>query len=252
MAYSHHEDEPFYAFKELFKQINNGDDRQCLPIPHFLHCLEIQIDAKMNDKWWKQKGWLAMQTRYEERQKKRRQNLILNGLIAIVFIFIVIVGAQLLSSPSSQMEASQSPEENEQPLTKQTGEEESMNKSETGERDEDIASPDEEHMREEDGYRFVGGGPDGPWEPIGTKQTGEHVTQYTRDSLDWQEMEMALAYGAGIDHDDLTVIWLGNGGDPQRAKGQVKSDNEPNTIYHVTIEWIDGEGWKPIEVQTEQ
>lgn len=189
-----------------------------------------------------------MQTRYEERQKKRKQNLILNGLIAIVLIFIVIVGAQLVSSPSSQMEASNSPEENEQPLTKQADEEEVNTKKTDELDDEEMDSLD----REEDGYRFVGGGPDGPWEPIGTKQTGEHVTQYTRDSLDWQEMEMALAYGAGIDHSHMTVIWLGNGGDAQRAKGRVKSDDEPNTIYHVTIEWVNEEGWKPIEVEVEQ
>lgn len=195
-----------------------------------------------------------MQTRYEERRKKRRQNLILNSLIAIVFIFIVIVGAQLVSNPSTQTKTSGNPD-NHEPLAKEKDHEneETAYEEDDGEaNDENTDESEEDQAREENGYRFVGGGPDGPWEPIGTKQTGEHVLQFKRGTLDWEEMELALAYAAGIDHDKMTVIWLGNGGAPNRAKGQVKSNDQPNVVYHVLLEWIDGQGWKPIEVEIEQ
>lgn len=196
-----------------------------------------------------------MQTRYEERRKKRRQNLILNSLIAIVFIFIVIVGAQLVSNPSTQTKTSGNSDNHEPSIAKEKDHEneETAYEEDDGEaNDENTDESEEDQAREENGYRFVGGGPDGPWEPIGTKQTGEHVLQFKRGTLDWEEMELALAYAAGIDHDKMTVIWLGNGGAPNRAKGQVKSNDQPNVVYHVLLEWIDGQGWKPIEVEIEQ
>lgn len=187
-----------------------------------------------------------MQTRYEERQKKRKQNIVLNSLIVIVFIGIIIVGAQLLSRPASEQETSSPQDKSEMPALN----EDEDKVADTG-TEEETDSTDEVQVEEQGDYRFVGGGPDGPWEPIGTKQTGEHTTQFTKGSLDWEEMTLALAYGAGIDHETMTVIWLGNGGSPERAKGQVKSNDEQNTIYHVTIEWVDNEGWKPIDVFVE-
>lgn len=190
-----------------------------------------------------------MRTRYEERKRKRRQNFILNVLIGIVFICIVVVGMQIIfDSPSqtepTQAQLSENDKQNENASEKKEEQEDLNNEVENGDDSHDAESAD--------GYIFVDGGPSGPWHPIGTKQTGEHVTTFEKDSLDWQEMEMALAYGAGIDRDNMTVLWIGNGGDPQRAKGKVKSKDDPNTIYHVLIEWVDEKGWKPIEVTIEQ
>lgn len=191
-----------------------------------------------------------MRTRYEERKRKRRQNFILNVLIGMVFIGIVVVGMQIISDSSPQTEPTQaqSSKNDVQHTTKQKEEHEEDDQEKNDGVDSD-ASTDVEST---DGYTFIGGGPGGPWHPIGTKQTGEHVTTFEKDSLDWQEMEMAIAYGAGIDRDNMTVLWIGNGGDPQRAKGKVKSKDDPNTIYHVLIEWVDEKGWKPIEVTIEQ
>lgn len=192
---------------------------------------------------------MGMRTRYEERKRKRRQNFILNVLIGIVLICIVAVGIQIISDPSSQTESnrSQSSENAEQSAEK--------NESKNNDADEENDDEDSEfsaNSESSDGYTFIDGGPSGPWHPIGTKQTGEHVTTFEKGSLDWEEMEMALAYGAGIDRNNMTVLWIGNGGDPQKAKGKVKSKDDPNTIYHVLIEWVDEKGWKPIEVTIEQ
>lgn len=192
-----------------------------------------------------------MRTRYEERKKKRRQNFILNVLIGIVFICIVVVVLQIIfDSPSqtepTQAQSSENDKQNENASEKKE-EQENLNN--------EVEDSDHSHSHDAestDGYTFVDGGPSGPWQPIGTKQTGEHVTTFEKDSLDWQEMEMALAYGAGIDRNNMTVLWIGNGGDPQRAQGKIKSKDDPNTIYHVLIEWVDEKGWKPIEVTIEQ
>lgn len=190
---------------------------------------------------------MPMRTRYEERKRKRRQNFILNALIGIVLICIVVVGIQIISDSSSQTESTQ---------TQQSGQDEAKNDEDhdinKGEGNTDEKPEDSSVHETSDEYMFVDGGPSGPWHPIGTKQTGEHVTTFEKGSLDWEEMEMALAYGAGIDRNNMTVLWIGNGGDPQRAKGKVKSNDDPNTIYHVLIEWVDEKGWKPIEVTIEQ
>lgn len=86
------------------------------------------------------------------------------------------------------------------------------------------------------------------WKPVGTVQTGEHVATYDMSSIDWKEMETALAYGARIAEDDLTVWWLGKDGGPNNAVGTV-SPKDKSATYRVYIEWVDSEGWKPIKVE---
>lgn len=191
-----------------------------------------------------------MRTRYEERKRKRKQNFILNVLIGIVFICIVVVGIQIISDPSSQTESSQQQQLGQD--KRQTAKNDENDDTYNGDGNNDEKSEESSVQETRDGYMFVDGGPSGPWHPIGTKQTGEHVTTFEKGSLDWEEMEMAIAYGAGIDRNNMTVLWIGNGGNPQRAKGKVKSNDDPNTIYHVLIEWVDEKGWKPIEVTIEQ
>ena len=83
---------------------------------------------------------------------------------------------------------------------------------------------------------------------MGTEQTGEHTTNYNSNSTDWKEMERALAYGAGIDENNLSVWWIGNGGAPNKAIGTV-SPKDKSATFRVYIEWVDGEGWKPSKVE---
>ena len=86
------------------------------------------------------------------------------------------------------------------------------------------------------------------WKPIGTEQTGVHTTSYQKGSTDWNEMTKAIALGAGIDEASMHLWWLNNGGTPNTAIGTVSAGNNPQS-YRVYIEWVDGEGWKPVKVE---
>ena len=85
------------------------------------------------------------------------------------------------------------------------------------------------------------------WEPIGTTQTGEHASQYDRASVDWVEKQQALAYATGLSQDSMIFWKIKNGGGPQKSVGIVSSTNKAEK-YRVYLEWVDGEGWKPVKM----
>ncbi len=85
------------------------------------------------------------------------------------------------------------------------------------------------------------------WQPIGTSQTGEHASQYDRASVDWVEKQQALAYATGLSQDSMIFWKIKNGGGPQKSVGIVSSTDKTKK-YRVYLEWIDGEGWKPVKM----
>lgn len=85
------------------------------------------------------------------------------------------------------------------------------------------------------------------WEPIGTSQQGNHVSVYDGKSKDWQEKEKALSYATGLSHEDMIFWKIKNGGSPQKSIGIVSSKDK-SAKYRVYLEWVDGEGWKPTQM----
>jgi cytoskeletal protein RodZ len=82
----------------------------------------------------------------------------------------------------------------------------------------------------------------GDWEPIGTTQTGEHVTDYGDGSTDRNEIKQAIAAATGISADNMIEWWIGNAGDQQVTA--TVSDTQKETIARVQLDWVDGEGWQ--------
>ena len=82
----------------------------------------------------------------------------------------------------------------------------------------------------------------GDWEPIGTTQTGEHVTDYSDGSADRNEIKQAIAAVTGISADSMIEWWIGNAGDQQVTA--TVSDTQKETIARVQLNWVDGEGWQ--------
>lgn len=89
---------------------------------------------------------------------------------------------------------------------------------------------------------------DGEFKPVGTEQTGEHVSSYEEGSVDWNEKLKAAAYATGLDMNTMTVWWVGNDGGPQKAKVKVASPGAGAAEYQVHMEWVDQKGWKPVKV----
>ena len=85
------------------------------------------------------------------------------------------------------------------------------------------------------------------WKPVGTKQTGEHVSKYDGNSTDWNEKKKAISYATGMSEDELYFDRIQNGGSTTTSEGIVRSKDNSKK-YKVYIEWVDGEGWKPVKM----
>ncbi|MFC0473599.1 YrrS family protein [Halalkalibacter kiskunsagensis] len=183
--------------------------------------------------------------RYEQR-KKKRVNRILNVAIGIVTILIIVFAVQIFFSSTSseevltEVDQNGEIEENEpESIADPVEKNKENNQSEAVEENEHEST--EEQLDEEELEPV----PDGEWEPVGTSQTGEFTPDFNEGSTNWNEMVKALQYATGID--DMIVWWIGNGGSATRARGEVAPRGNPNEKYEVYIEWIDGQGWMPVE-----
>lgn len=85
------------------------------------------------------------------------------------------------------------------------------------------------------------------WEPIATQQVGEHISSYDGSSVDWMEKKAAIAYAVGMSEDALIYWKVKNGGSTSKSIGIVSSKDQSDK-YQVFIEWLDGQGWKPVKV----
>ncbi|MCI3983794.1 YrrS family protein [Bacillus vallismortis] len=224
------------------------------------------------------------QSRYENRDKRRKTNLVLNILIAIVSILIVVVAANLfINSPSSKdvSKDSETAQKQESPASgkteKKSDEDIKDSKKDTSdsEKDAEKSSDSDSDAKKDDSSKdddsdsdsdsddplkdakVTEGGsssdvektyenPD--WKAVGTEQTGEHAATYDSSSQDWAEMLKAISYATGVSTDNMTVLWLGNNGSPQDAKGKIL-DKTTGDKYQVTITWVDDKGWKPTKVE---
>ncbi|MCM3730843.1 YrrS family protein [Fictibacillus nanhaiensis] len=189
--------------------------------------------------------------RYETRLEKRKQNRFLNIAIGLVFLLIVVVAFNLFSGDDNEKASTSVNEQTESSnetkddsaIEMESDKEENNDVSEEPDKEETETNEEEEAQSETP----EGGGPEGPWEPIGTSQTEPHQKSYDDQSQDWKEMVQAISYATNIPEDEMTIFWLGNGGGPDLSKGTVQSKVE-KVKYDVELQWIPEKGWQPISV----
>jgi|SRR5690625_279046 len=87
----------------------------------------------------------------------------------------------------------------------------------------------------------------GDWQPIGTAQTGEHVTNYNDGSQDRMEIKRAVSFVTNIAEDDMIEHWVGNDGH-QKVQATVSSKSS-GEFYRVYLTWVDEKGWQPTKVE---
>ncbi|KEF39372.1 Protein of unknown function (DUF1510) [Schinkia azotoformans MEV2011] len=213
--------------------------------------------------------------RFQNRAKKRKIKLIMTGIVAIIGIVLIIGIINIFSGGSE--EANVAPEEpneteqavddndeemaddaeiddeslsigdNEATQNETITEKVSPNKPETskGVKNSDTAS---DSTKKENSESKVIGSVEENWEPVGTEQEGEHVTDFTKGSQDWVEMTQAVSSATGLSNDNMIVWWMGNGGSSNKAISTV-STKDKGTYYRVQLEWVNGSGWKPVKVE---
>ncbi|WP_075618153.1 YrrS family protein [Paenisporosarcina indica] len=222
------------------------------------------------------------QSRYTSRSnrpKKPNMNKLLNILIGVVVILIVITAGIIFFGNDEKEQAESKNNTEETALKNESTENDSESAQDTDTESkpeigsEEIASEDEnaegttedesEEESSEEGSTTGGSVTSSPsddpvvsdtiantaWEPVGTSQTGEHVSIYSKNHVDWNEKVKALAYATGLSSDNMIVWHLGNGGSPQKSIGTVSSKNKEEK-YRVYLHWVDGEGWRPEKMDT--
>ncbi|WP_226656721.1 DUF1510 family protein [Guptibacillus hwajinpoensis] len=222
-----------------------------------------------------------MRSRYGDRHSKRKQNIVLNSLIGIVLAVILVLVANIVfTGDDSQQTAS------EEQQTAQTNSDEKSNstsddavtsdeadskdsdadsesdsatdkdstKEESTDEEKDQKKEDQEKEdQEKEKADQEPGEPnlEGPWEPVGTTQSGPHTSSYDLGSTDWNEKVKAVESVMGLSADEMTIWKIGGNGGPQQSYARVSKAGSGNQVYYIELEWIDGEGWKPVSVRTE-
>lgn len=220
------------------------------------------------------------QSRLDKRSKKN-SNKILNILIAVVLLLIVVVGATIVmgggdekassnvadteTKGSSDKDAekedkSVSLDEDKKSEEKDNEDKKEEEKKSDEEKQKDKASDEEDTvaLEGEDQSELKVEDSDEPnvkktmvhpdWKPVGTEQTGEHVSVYDEGTVDWQEKIKATSYATGIPEDNMTVWWMEGNGGPQKSMATVTA-KDTKTPYRVYLQWVDGKGWQPTKVQ---
>ncbi|WP_064092443.1 YrrS family protein [Rossellomorea aquimaris] len=221
-----------------------------------------------------------------DKRSKKNTNKILNILIAVVVLLIVVVGGSIImgntsgdekatsvspdkdtknaeeNSESAKKEDNEKKEEKSVDMKEEDSESESTDESSTEDtKKEDETSEEKKEtvaLESEDENKVQVEESDEPnvkknivhpdWKPVGTDQTGEHVSSYDTGSVDWQEKIKAMSYATGISEDNMTVWYIEGNGGPQKSLGTITSKDQ-SQVYRVHLQWVDGEGWKPTKVQ---
>lgn len=213
-------------------------------------------------------------TSRSNRPKKPSTNTILNALIGIVIVLIIITAGFIFIGNDDEPEKADSTKDTESAETAdgteaeeeadpedQIGSEPIAEEEETEDSESSEATEEESTTTEDSttGGTVTSTPSDDPlvserivntgWKPVGTSQTGEHTSVYTKGHVDWDEKLKAMAYTTGLSADNMIVWRLENGGSPQKSIGVVSS-NDKEEKYRVYLEWVDGEGWKPEKMET--
>jgi ABC-type Na+ efflux pump permease subunit len=204
-------------------------------------------------------------SRSSYRAKRKKTNIILNSLIFIVLALIFFVAYTIFLSGDDKAapdkeniktSANQATEKEDKAAeNKDTVVEETETEESTEEESEEATAPEQEDesqviVTEGDGSSNVLRTIENPaWKPVGTVQTGEHTTQYDESSVDWQEMLKAISYATGLEESNMTLYWLGRDKTSGNGSFSTVSSKDKQQKYNVYIQWVDGEGWKPVKVE---
>lgn len=206
-------------------------------------------------------------SRSASRAKRRKTNIILNSLITIVVLLILVIGWKVFFSDNNPGEDS----------SKQTANQEAKNdddssstvddpednsiegKQENNETNNESAEDIDEAAEDENDGELIENDSDEAnvekviinpaWKPIGTEQTSGHESSYSRGTVDWNEKLAAAAYAIDTTVDNMTAWWVTGGQPPEQQAILTVSAKGASDTYRVMIEWVDGEGWKPVEMK---
>ena len=86
------------------------------------------------------------------------------------------------------------------------------------------------------------------WQAYPTAQTGEHQSTFSQGHIDYEEKLRSIFSVVPIEQQE-SIIWsVKNNGNAKSAIAVISS-NDKTQKYRVAIEWIEQQGWKPVQVE---
>lgn len=85
------------------------------------------------------------------------------------------------------------------------------------------------------------------WPAVGTEQSGEHTTDFSDGSQDRTEINQAVRSVTGLQAGNMIEWWIGGSGSDEVTA--TVSDSNQSQVYRVSLQFIEGEGWKPTLVE---
>ena len=199
-------------------------------------------------------------SRSSRRAKKStsKLNRVLNYLIAVVCVLIVISAFIIFYRPEKVVPVQESAKDTER-LEQAVPEKEELPKIDNEEQQLERIADQEQSTESLDTLKKVIEKPsndakvdriviDPNWQPTPTTQTGPHLSSYDENSADWHEKIATLLSTAGLSKEEVIIWSVQNNGGPQSAIGVI-STKDRKEKYRISMEWVDGAGWKPVQME---
>lgn len=189
------------------------------------------------------------------RQAKRRRNQrIMYSFILLAILFFVILLILIFTGSSDDKQNDSNNGETEEVIADASNDDFDEANNNDNEIEEEVNQNNENEQEQEIVIQYIDSDDDnvieayvGNWPPMGTVQEEPHITDFTKDSIDWIEMREAVLFATNISEDDLVELWFGNGGE-QKVIATVKN-RSTDEIYRVYLSWVEESGWQPTRVE---
>lgn len=163
-------------------------------------------------------------------------------IVAVAALTVIILAATIAMSGNEEVAPTKEPEQQEIPTpTEPTAEEpvvEEAPEEPVGENQ--IVTVDDPVVQEVQ--------TNAAWPVHPTTQTGRHVSTFEKGHIDYEEKLAAIFSVTDLVQEESFVKKVGNNGSASNAIAVVTS-KDGSKIYRVSIEWMDGAGWKPVKLE---
>ncbi|ATP41222.1 hypothetical protein CSE16_14820 [Solibacillus sp. R5-41] len=200
----------------------------------------------------------------EEKSKTSKfykMDKMLNYLIVVVAVLIVVTLGWIISRDGEPNDQAGEQQQADKPLIDEEGQggdgKEQPTKPTDGQSEEDEEQVADHEQDDELSNSIVTSSADpnvkevhtnASWQAYPTAQTGDHVSIFEKGHIDYEEKLKAIFSILDIEQENSFVWSVRNNGNAQSAIAVVYSKDKEK-IYRVSIEWMDNEGWKPIQYE---
>ena len=221
--------------------------------------IQVVVTIERGDDMKKEQQRLATRT---GRRNNHKMDKILNILIGLVSVGIVIALIVIFTTDEPVPEQAEPIEKpiDEQANPEPAPETETALKPEQPAKDADIETTEEENVEQSPSTASENTVTDSAqagvkevwtneaWTPYPTAQTGAHSSTYEIGHIDYEEKLKAFYSVIPLEQDN-SIVWSAKNNGSATTAIAVISSNDKSEVYQVAIEWLDGEGWLPVQVE---